>query len=732
MNYRYDKTPMEGGLADFGGGVRLHKVDGTLHERFWNRIVRDYHYIGYSAMVGGHIKYLVTIGDRVAGAISFCSGVYKLGPRDDYVGWDEATRLAMLPHIVNNNRFLILPWVRVRNLASHVLAMALKSVRKDWAAQYGAEPYMAETFVDREAFRGTCYVAAGWACLGATKGYGLRSEGFVWHGRKKDIYVKVLDRRFAARFRPSASRLPDEREELLAMINGTPIWFPAILKEAGIAQSGAGDIQGALADHLMRYIPFLGRKELRPHMVAMAKGLLGDLSRKSTEPIAIAYEGVAEVRNLANFMTRSGWDDMGMLGEYQKELGETLSHPDGMITGDGCDFPKKGKGSVGVARQYCGRLGKVDNCQASVMLGYAGPKGYGLVDYELYMPKTWFDENHGALREKCQVPKGVGFRTKNEMLSGMIAKAVGSGHFKGKYIGVDSSFGNDSGFLDSLPDGFVYFADVRCECQLFAGRPVVAVHEYTGRGRRPSAKAPSFPPSTAKEIVGDDSCPWNDVVLGIGVNGPVITKDKCLKVVESRGGLPGKDVWLYARQIEDGSIKYALCNAPMDAPIGEVRAPALMRWSIEQCFRECKKHLGMDHYEARSWPAWRRHILLTLICHLFVCKLRQQFSTLPHAPGSVPHIDAPVPLGDYFDAALRMQNGEPITHPGISALPGGPQQVLTIGLVQKLILPFLVKTGALHDEINYLMKSSAEAFASHSRSRMDKALIEHGLRASPG
>jgi len=723
---------MEGGLADFGGDVRLHKVDGTVHERFWNKIVRNHHYIGYSAMVGGRIKYLITLGDRVVGAISYCSGVYKLAPRDEYVGWDEATRLGMLPHIINNNRFLILPWVRIRNLASCVLAMSLKSVRADWAKQYGAEPYIAETFIDRELFGGTCYSAAGWVCLGATKGYGLQSEGFVYHGRKKDIYVKVLDRRFASRFRPSASRLPDERGELLAMINGTPIWFPAILKEAGVTQGCGADIPNALADHLWRYLPFLGRKELRPHMVAMVKGLLSDLGRKSTEPIAIAYEGVTEVRNLANFMTRSGWDDHGMLGEYQKELGETLSHPDGMITGDGCDFPKKGNGSVGVARQYCGRLGKVDNCQASVMTGYASPMGYGLVDYGLYMPKTWFDESHAALRKKCQVPGGVAFKTKNEMLSGMIAKAVESGHFKGKYIGVDSSFGSDQGFLDSLPDGFIYFADVHQDCQLFARRPGMAVPEYAGRGRRPLAKSPSFPPSTAKGIVADDGSPWNDVVLGIGVNGPIITKDKCLKVVEARGGMPGKDVWLYARQIEDGSVKYALCNAPMDAPIGEIRTPALMRWSIEQCFRECKKHLGMDHYESRSWPAWRRHILLTLISHLFVCKLRRQFSARPRTPGSAPHIDMPVSLADYIDAAVQLQHGQTITHPGISALPGRPQQVLTIGLIQKLLLPFLVKTGKLQDELNYMMKSSADAFASHSRSKVDKVLIEYGMPALPG
>jgi SRSO17 transposase len=131
-----------------------------------------------------------------------------------------------------------------------------------------------------------------------------------------------------------------------------------------------------------------------------------------------------------------------------------------MITGDGCDFPKKGKNSVGVARQYCGRLGKVDNCQASVMTGYASQKGYGLVDFELYMPEKWFDDEHTALRKKCQVPENLEFTTKNQLLLNMITRAVNSGNFEVKYVGALSSFGKDHNFLDSFPKSITYFVDV--------------------------------------------------------------------------------------------------------------------------------------------------------------------------------------------------------------------------------------------------------------------------------
>ena len=113
------------------------------------------------------------------------------------------------------------------------------------------------------------------------------------------------------------------------------------------------------------------------------------------------------------------------------------------------------------------------------------------------------------------------------------------------------------------------------------------------------SRAEAAPLSVSEAIEGSDE-PWERVVLGVGAKGPVIAEDKCIRVVEVRDELPGKDVWLYARKLEGGTIKYALCNAPADASKTEIRKPALMRWSIEQCFKECKDYLGMAHYESRS------------------------------------------------------------------------------------------------------------------------------------
>jgi hypothetical protein len=312
VGYQYDKTPMTGELSDYAGAVRLHKVDETKWEAFWDELVREHHYLGYEGQIGGRIKYVVTLGKQIVGAISFCSAAYRLGPRDEYIGWSEEVRQSKLPHLLTNNRFLILPWIRIRNLASHVLSKSLRQVREDWEKQYEVTPYMIETFVDREKYLGTCYIAANWTYLGVTKGYKRRGNAFEYHGQIKDIYVYIVDRSFAREFQPNLKRLRNGREELEAMINGTPFWYPSILKTMGIVGDFAEQIRQHFVGHVERYTGYLGNKQNRAHFVAMEKGFLSDLERKSIEPIAIAYEGSGNVRNMTNFMGTSKWDEEGM------------------------------------------------------------------------------------------------------------------------------------------------------------------------------------------------------------------------------------------------------------------------------------------------------------------------------------------------------------------------------------------------------------------------------------
>jgi hypothetical protein len=346
---QYDRSLLEGQLDDFTCPILLHKVDETKREPLWDHLVREHHYLGFDSTIGGRVKYLVTLGKRLVGAIGFCSAAYQLGPRDQFLGWDEETRLKYLPHLLNNNRFLILPWIKVRNLASHIPALSLKRVRVDWKKQYEAEPYMVETFVDREKYQGTSYKAANWTYLGVTKGFGKVGKKFVYHGHEKDLYVYVMNHRFSRIFRPDTGRLTDARKELFGMITGIPLYSPNILEKLGVTELTSEQFNNLLLGHLERYTPYLGRKELIPHMAAVFKGHLSDARRKSNECIALAFEGAGEVRNFAGFMSRRPFGHEGMLEEHQEEISGILSHPEGMITGDGCDFPKKGKNSAGIA-----------------------------------------------------------------------------------------------------------------------------------------------------------------------------------------------------------------------------------------------------------------------------------------------------------------------------------------------------------------------------------------------
>jgi hypothetical protein len=141
-------------------------------EQLWNEYVERYHYLGYGVPVGPHIKYLVRLGLEPIACIVFSGAAWKVAPRDAWIGWSHAQRERNLRLIVNNSRFLILPWIRVNNLASRILGLALRRLPDDWHRLYAYRPVLVETFVHADRHRGTCYAAAGWTCVGVTKGRG--------------------------------------------------------------------------------------------------------------------------------------------------------------------------------------------------------------------------------------------------------------------------------------------------------------------------------------------------------------------------------------------------------------------------------------------------------------------------------------------------------------------------------------------------------------------------------
>jgi len=189
--FSFPPPKIEGALSDVPP-VTLHLVQGRASSKTFAELMNRHHYLGYQWSVGRSVKYLFQMGHDVIGGISWGSGSWKVGSRDKWVGWDAETREKNLSGIACNLRFLIAPWVRVKNLASHLLGRTVKRLSEDWRRLYGVDLHVLETFVDPSRFRGTCYKAANWTCLGQTKGSGKRGASYYKHGQVKDVYVMAI------------------------------------------------------------------------------------------------------------------------------------------------------------------------------------------------------------------------------------------------------------------------------------------------------------------------------------------------------------------------------------------------------------------------------------------------------------------------------------------------------------------------------------------------------------
>lgn len=623
------------GAVDTLPAVTLQIASQTNLEIVWDRLVRRHHYLGYQRLLGHRLKYLVFMEDRPVAALSFSAPALKLRVRDNYIGWSPEQREIHLGRISNNSRFLILPWVKVKNLASHVLALALARLTVDWQERFGTCLWLVETFVDPARFKGTSYRAANWEFIGQTFGSGKQGKGYVYHGCIKEVYVYALEPRFREKIgcekksyslfhRPSPS---NKKVEALHMILRHAGWNPDIAPWMKLTETDVELIAEELVQFHEQFQGCFGRKEQRRLGLAYISGLLSNKETKSIEPIALEFLDENSVRPLQQFMKSHRWDHEAMQRSHQTLLAQSISSPEGMITVDSSEFAKKGKESVGVARQYCGSLGKVDNCQSGVFVGYSSEKGYGLLTGRLYMPESWFTKEQDERRKFNLVPEDIIFQTKPQIAGELIDKIDKTNLFPAKWIGCDATFGSDWEFLEALPNGKYYFAGIRSNAQVFLRKPTVSLPPYQGHGRWPGkARVMKGKTYTVGNVAKSQRCSWSKVVLAEGAKGPILADVACLRVYPSRNGLPQESaVWLFLRRTTDGQIKYAFSNAPEDTHLSELCKAAIMRWPIEQCFQDGKSQVGMDHYEHRSWPAWHRHMIYVFLSLHFLLRLRIRF-----------------------------------------------------------------------------------------------------------
>ena len=405
------------------------------------------------------------------------------------------------------------------------------------------------------------------------------------------------------------------------------IWNPDVMPCMKLTES---DVAPLAEEHSAFHAEFhdcLGRKEHHRLGRAYLFGLLSHSEAKSVEPIALEFLNEKAVRPLQRFMKSYHWDNEAMQARHQAMVSQELADPDGLFTVDPSEFPKKGKESVGVARQYCGRYGKVDNCQSGVFVGYTSLKGYGLLSSRLYMPESWFSEEQKDRRQYNLVPEDLVFQTKPHIAIDLIKTIDETKQFPAKWIGCDGAFGSDWDFLAALPQVKYYFAGIKSNTRVFLAKPKVGMPSYGGRGRRPTKRrVTKGTVYTVARIARSKKLTWTKVVLAEGAKGPILAKIACLRVYPVQDDLPKESsVWLFLRRMEDGQIKYAFSNAPETMPFTELCQAATMRWPIEQCFQDGKSEVGMDQYEHRSWPAWHRHMTYVFLAQQFLLRLRLRF-----------------------------------------------------------------------------------------------------------
>lgn len=612
--------------------ITVKLVSRTAQEWMWDYLVKEYHYLGHRNMVGCNLKYLAYSNkDQVVAALGWRAAALKIAVRDAFIGWSAEQRKAHLRQIANGNRFLIPPWVKVYSLASHVLSRNIAMVVRDWYRFYGSELLLLETFVDPRRFTGATYKASNWILVGKTKGYTKDGVGYRYHGERKEVYIYVINRKFRTILKchqrpvPQMSAKVQKREGELKMVLRHEGWDKAKmeLSEAEIEQ---------LAEEVKKFHGQFTKyyRRIEQHQLGLTYicGLLSTVKRKTGEGIALRFLGETDVRYLQNHITGYRWDHEGMKEKYQQELSNLIEAEEGMWTVDSSEFRKKGRESVGVARQYCGAVGKVENCQSGVFVGYTSERGYGMVDCRLYMPQQWFEEEYEERRKKCRVPQELQFKSKVQIGLDLIEKVEKGGGFGARWVGCDATFSSSHEFLDTIGEQLYYFANVKKDTKVWLQRPEVGVGEYSGRGRPPVKRRVLEPEARAlrvEDVAKRERLKWQLVKLTEGAKGPIVAEVARIRVIELRDGLPGKECWLFMRKELDGSIKYALCNAPKDISFQRLIRASTMRWSLEQCFEEGKSELGMDHYEHRSWPGWHRHMLYVFLAQLFLSTLRNRF-----------------------------------------------------------------------------------------------------------
>ena len=384
-----------------------------------------------------------------------------------------------------------------------------------------------------------------------------------------------------------------------------------------------------LREFLTEFEECFSRSEPRENLHRYLVGQFSQIERKSIEPIALRVEG-GEVRSMQRFISDVVWDEPALIRKHHTLVRDDMGDPSGVLIFDESGFVKKGEDSAGVARQYCGSVGKVENCQVGVFAAYASPQGYALLDAELFVPEAWFDDGHKDKRKKCRFPQGLAFKSKPQLAVEMLERIEKSDGLSFKYVVADSIYGVNPDFIGAIEQriGLTYFVSVPSDTLCWLQAPSVREKSYKHKGK---AKTKKYVPPDEKEPVkvsrfakGLHDVFWYRRRVSEGAKGPIEYEFTKRRVTSCRGGLPGKTVWLVIRRTVGDARFYSffISNAPTGTRLKTFVWLSGIRWAIEQCFEETKTELGMNHYEVRKYPGWRHHMLSCILAHFFLWHIR--------------------------------------------------------------------------------------------------------------
>ncbi len=389
-----------------------------------------------------------------------------------------------------------------------------------------------------------------------------------------------------------------------------------LLNDATLAAESVRDCVDRLTVYLQRYLPMFYRVEQRRNATLVIRGLLSGLERKTCEPIAIE---AGLPRKPVQFLVGSGkWDDEAVMGELRVHVREELAETDGVVVIDPSGFPKKGAESCGVARQWCGRLGKVDNCQVGVFLAYAAWAGYAPLDRRLYLPEDWAHDP--ARRAKCHVPPEVAFREKWQIALDLLDRSLpGLPH---GWITGDDAFGRPAEFRAALRlRNERYILDVPCNTTIRDLERRRPRRRKAGVGRKrevPFARADAW-------ATRQPESRWHRIPVRDGENGPLVVDAMTVRVRAKQDGRIGPEERLVViRPVGEKRIDYALTNAGPGVPLAELVCVQRQRHCIEELFEAGNGEAGLDHYEVRSWVGWHHHMTLALVALGFLCLERRR------------------------------------------------------------------------------------------------------------